>query len=927
MKKYLKLIIAVVSAAFCSMLVFTSVENKVADWFQRPLKKLNESKSVVMVNVDDYSVENIGTWPFSRDVYAEMLVALRELGAESAVFDLSFLDKSPAKVDEKYVKEDLPSYVAESFRNVDGNIDNIVDGVAEKAFSSKDAREYLHGVTEEAQNSINTSISYVIRSQDALLANALTFFGNSYLTLTIDNNSLVGDDEFEYVESYIPLDNITGKNDTKTPNHFGVQPAINELLVHAKKAGFVNADPDRDGYMRRLNLVLKLNGRYYGQLVFVPILNRFGNPEIEVTNRKIILKDAKLPDGSVKDVWILRDRHGSTILKYPRKSYVDYNNTSLWNIYRLSLLDKQLYGLVYEMQQNGLLEAWDGDDPVELYQSANYLKEALYSGENMDEGITYEAFSTYRKQYFDTVKTILSGEVKAAMDGIYAGDEETVAYIDEYYDYAKELFDSFDTSFQNMKEKLSGALCIIGTNATSTTDYGLNQYEEHYPNPGVHYTMANQLLSQDFVSDSPVFISIVIAFILCLAYGFVSFRMESIGKQILIGTVSIAGSVLLLILFFLVTKVYIGSAVPILSITCTFIGITVMNLLTTSKDKKFIKAAFSQCLSPDVVDEIVKNPDSFKLGGQKVDMTAIFTDIQKFSSFSELLTAGQLVALLNFYLTEMSDIIMDQRGTVDKYEGDAIVAFVGAPVKTAEHAALACRAAINMKKAESRMNKHIEEIASGEKPEDMDQETYEAFCIMVKNNKKIFTRIGLNSGEIVAGYMGSTNKKNYTMMGNNVNLASRLEGVNKQYRTGGILMSAATREGLDERFIVRSLDRVQVVNVVTPIRLYELLELADEADEKLVKYVEAWEKTMKVFEEGNYAKALEYFRKLSEARPSDNVAKYYIELIEKFFIKGSYPTENDDFGVAFNPENPEGMNEAWVGTPYEIKGTFKLLQK
>ena len=254
---------------------------------------------------------------------------------------------------------------------------------------------------------------------------------------------------------------------------------------------------------------------------------------------------------------------------------------------------------------------------------------------------------------------------------------------------------------------------------------------------------------------------------------------------------------------------------------------------------------------------------------------------------------------------------MKERGTVDKYEGDAIIALVGAPVPMDDHAARACAAAIKMKKSELLMNKEIQNIASKPKPDTMDDELYDAFKIMIANNRTLFTRIGLNSGEMVAGYMGSENKKNYTMMGNNVNLASRLEGVNKQYSTGGILISEATRNMLGDRFVVRSLDRVRVVNVNTPIRLYELVEEKTYADEFLLKYMELWEKVMSLFEAKKYSEALEGFKKLSEKKPDDKVAKYYISLLEKFFIKGTYPQEKDDFGVAYNPED----------------GVFKLLQK
>ena len=438
-----------------------------------------------------------------------------------------------------------------------------------------------------------------------------------------------------------------------------------------------------------------------------------------------------------------------------------------------------------------------------------------------------------------------------------------------------------------------------------------------FPGVGVHIATLDNYLTDSFMHKAPDILVYVWIFILSLLGSvFVAFASTRNSQKTTVAFMAVGfalGVTLsILIPYLLFAKgIWLLLVAPFVSFFLSFLICVALSLSVEGKQKRFIKSAFSQCLSKDVVNQIMNDPSSFTLGGKNYQMTAIFTDIQKFSSFSELLTAAQLGSLLNFYLTRMSDIIIDEHGTVDKYEGDAIVALVGAPVEMTDHAQRACAAAIKMKKAEILMNQEIVQIASGEKPADMEQDLYDAFKIMVANKKTIFTRIGMNSGEMIAGYFGSENKKNYTMMGNNVNLASRLEGVNKQYHTNGILISAATRELLGDEFIVRSLDRVRVVNVNTPLRLYELLETREGADEKLLKYVDDWEAAFELFEAKEYQQAYDSFQNLAARNPSDNVVCYYMDLLEAYLLKGKYPTEHDDAGVAYNPQD----------------GVFKLMQK
>ncbi|MCR5125559.1 MAG: CHASE2 domain-containing protein [Treponema sp.] len=932
------IIIPVAAVGLSSLVAFSTLDFKIADLFQRILPSTEESPQVSMLNINDDSVKNIGTWPFSRDVYAKSFVTLKELGAEAIISDLSFVDESQAQVNLKYIKEDVPNMIDEEFSGINENFTGFLQSKEGAGFTDEEiesSSSEFSAANDEIKGRIKDDVERAVSDVDQILGNTLSIIDNAYLTLTFANEYEVSEESQAFLKDKIALKNVHGENDTLTPEYKGVLPAIGKLLVHAKSAGFVNTKPDADGYTRRVHLLVKYNGDYYGQLTLPSLLDRLGNPEIEVTNSSITLKNAKI-NGRTKDISIPRDKTGAMLLKFPKKQFHDYNCISLWEAYSISEREESVKNNINLMYDAGFFDSLD-ENPYDISEAAKFNLDVLMNSAYESPDITFNEYLELRKNYFEVLEVVFAGALQKTLLEENKDDAEVVKYINDTFEVAKENYKSLIDARNELKEKVKGRTFLIGTTATSTTDYGLNQYEEHYPNPGVHYTVQDMILAEDFVNDCPIWFSIAIALILCFSYSFITIKVKDTLLQILIGIGLIAIEIAFLLAVFFVTRTYVGTAVPTISLLLTFVSIIILGFIVASNDKKFLKNAFSQCLSPDVVDQVVNNPSSFKLGGETVEMSAIFTDIQKFSSFSELLTAPQLVALLNYYLTRMSDIIMGEKGTVDKYEGDAIVAFVGAPIKMSDHATRICSAALKMKKAEIEMNAEIVKIATlsddalkakiDEQVNALEDEKeqaevreklctlYETFRIMVKNKKTLFTRIGINSGEMTAGYMGSDNKKNYTMMGNNVNLASRLEGVNKQYSTAGIMISEHTRKLLGDRFVVRSLDRVQVVNVKTPMRLYELVAEKSESNEQLLKYMENWEKVLKVFEARDYAKALEYLKKLSsmkiEQYPDDKVAKYYINLIENFFIKGTYPTDKDDAGVAFNPEN----------------GVFTLLQK
>jgi len=261
-----------------------------------------------------------------------------------------------------------------------------------------------------------------------------------------------------------------------------------------------------------------------------------------------------------------------------------------------------------------------------------------------------------------------------------------------------------------------------------------------------------------------------------------------------------------------------------------------------------LRRAFSTYLSEDVVEEIITDPTHLKLGGIKRDMTALFTDIMGFTRIAETLAPEQLVDMLNYYLTSMSDIILDHKGTIDKYNGDAIISFFGAPLRLIDHAMQACDAAIKMKGIEKEINKYLMEKRISASP--------------------LLTRIGISSGEMVVGNMGTEKKMNYTIIGNAVNLAARLEGVNKHYGTW-ILATENTIRQTEDRFLTRRLDRIRVVGLNEPVRIYELVALAENAEPTLQKKLVLFHKALELFEKRNWPVAAAAFRQVLDLSPND----------------------------------------------------------
>ena len=317
---------------------------------------------------------------------------------------------------------------------------------------------------------------------------------------------------------------------------------------------------------------------------------------------------------------------------------------------------------------------------------------------------------------------------------------------------------------------------------------------------------------------------------------------------------------------------YINIVNPSLAVVFSYIGTVVYQYLAERQQKAMIKGVFSHYISPAVVNELIANPEKAALGGDKRELTAFFSDIAGFTTISESLSPEGLVELLNEYLDDMTGIILKHGGTLDKYEGDAIMAFWGAPIPQKDHALRTCMAALDMQK---RLN--------------------EMRPVWKKQGKKeLHVRCGINTGMMIVGNMGGKDRFDYTIIGDPVNLASRLEGANKQYESK-IMISEFTYKHVQGKVTVRELDMIQVKGKTEPIKVFELLGTHDmqrtaeqkEADEM---YFEG----LKLYRQRKWDEAIAYMNQAQQLDPTCYVSQVYAQRASLYQI---HPPPDDWNGV------------------------------
>jgi adenylate cyclase len=318
-----------------------------------------------------------------------------------------------------------------------------------------------------------------------------------------------------------------------------------------------------------------------------------------------------------------------------------------------------------------------------------------------------------------------------------------------------------------------------------------------------HANVLNTILNQNFLVKFNDTENIIVMLIIAILMGLIVPRISIVSSFVFTMVMAVAYMVGSYVIFDMFSYMAAFSS-PVIQIGLTFTLVVVYRVLTEQREKRFIKQTFSKFVSPKVVDDLLKSPEMIKLGGDRKIITVLFSDIRGFTSMSEKMTPEELVDHLNNYLQAMTDIVIKYDGTLDKYVGDEIMAFWGAPVPQNDHALRSCRAAIEMMSKLNEMNRAWQQ----------------------QNKEMIRIGIGINTGPMIVGFVGSTSRMDYTLMGDMVNLGARLEGTNKIYSTS-IIISEFTYEEVKDQVIARELDLIRVKGKEKPVTIYELIDIKD----------------------------------------------------------------------------------------------------
>ncbi len=731
------------------------------------------SQDILLLGIDEYALQTFGRWPFPRSVHGNFLKNLARIQDQnqrenSALLDIFFLEPSSNAVEDIFLSSGIEI----------------------------NQRTFLEIIANQAEADFDYNQKMFTR-----------------LETLMD----------------LPQGRLRVNGDVSLlPSFFSVEAPLSEFAKNAAGFGHAIFLADSDGVFRRQFLVLK-TAQLVGEFPYVAYRTTEEDSGIDPKNPDYLIPKEEIPLLSANQNYAYLDRDNT-----PTTIDLDDTNETIKKIFENALyrledvdedgtIDHRVYYI--RIYQNRIVPS------ITLALAARYFHKSLDQIEvNLGDSIViknpmvfdsekgelvpYQKI-TYTEGRDDSGNSVLIESITPIPEIRIPIDEKGQMLVNflgprtqstpgglrtfnynSYADYARRVT-SDDPSTWPLRLPLANKILMVGPFSSGmaedekTTPLGLMYGVE------IHANALNTIIMNNFIQKIHLGGHIVLLLVLISFMAFLSSRLPTF-VSLPSGLLLLFSTLVIYLVVFDLTSFYIPFGSSALGISFTFISILAYRVITEEADKKRIKGMFSKYVSPEVVNQILDKPP--ELGGVDKELTVLFSDVRGFTSLSESMSAQELVNHLNIYLTLMTDIIMEYRGTLDKYVGDEIMCFWGAPLNEPDHALLACQCALRQMEALNKLNLSFPE------------------------NRKIHIGIGLNSGIMTVGNMGSPGRMNYTLMGDNVNLGARLEGTNKEYRTNIIISEFTYNLVADQGAIVRELDNIRVKGKNKPVLIYELID-------------------------------------------------------------------------------------------------------
>lgn len=850
------------------------------------------------IEIDDQTLEVEGRWQnWTRAEYIDVVRILGQYKAERIGFDIYFPDPITKLITERQLR----------------GLKKIDEQSVESLLANADYDTRFGRAIEEADNVYLAQ--YLIVQEDP---------GQAFKTPPLSKDQMA---VLEKLRATSPRLMVPASESTLS-RASDFEPPIPVLRDAARGFAYAQTTEDFDGARRRYPLVLQ-----YQDIIFPSIALLIACDHLQVPINKvevwpgdhILLPKAHFNDGRIQDIEIPIDPHGTmnvnwagrweeTFVRYPhlalrRAAQREDRERVLDELKRIVAADpaarKNPRALPKLLADAGYDDPQEARSAVVTWLQASGIESAVRRQPDQDAAAFWaskgvkepqdaqlQMYAQIRRN--NRVAPLVEqnpatdiASLKTAFPEYSEGDLRQSLYFARAHlvdgKISAEARPLFFYPYSNAQgllitpDELKGKILFYGQTSTGSTDLSVIPFQGNYPMVGIYSNVLNTILQESFISRMPIWLRAAFVLVLGLAMSLIVPKLKVLQGALLIAALGALYS--LLALFSFTHGIWLEVIGPNVTIVAGYLSLTIYGYIIKEKEKEFVQGAFGHYLSPTVVEHIMANPNMInQLGGEERVMTAFFSDIASFSTISECLTPGELVDFINGYLTEMCDIIESYGGTIDKFEGDAIVAFFGAPLYYDDHAVRAVMACIDQQRKLIELRERWDE--PGAIPPRL-KELRDRWQSQGRTFAQV--RIGITAGPMIVGNMGSRTRTDYTMMGDTVNLAARFESGQKVYGTN-IMINDLIYEQVKDLIEARKLDLIQVVGKEEPVTAYEVLERKGELSADMMQVLDLYNQGQEAYWKFQFNEARQLFEKALEIAPDDGPSALYADRCEEFAL-------------------------------------------